>query len=178
MKPLNRNFMKKINLILAALCFSFPVMAAEEEAAALVIPEPGIGMSTSEILIVSLLIFSIALLLVTVVLYKAFKVFYQERNNPGPLVKHEDPKALSYEEWLKARKGKPNFWTKILSLRPIEEEKDMVIPHEYDGIRELNNPVPGWFNVLFYGTIIFGVFYLYYYYVADGPNQDLSLIHI
>lgn len=33
--------------------------------------------------------------------------------------------------------------------------------HEYDGIRELDNSPPSWFNMLFIGTILFAFFYLY-----------------
>lgn len=37
--------------------------------------------------------------------------------------------------------------------------------HEYDGIRELDNAPPAWFNLLFIVTIIFGVLYLYILFV-------------
>jgi cytochrome c oxidase cbb3-type subunit III len=42
-----------------------------------------------------------------------------------------------------------------------------VIPQDedFDGIKELDNRVPPWFNYLFAGTIIFGVFYLLNYHV-------------
>jgi len=33
--------------------------------------------------------------------------------------------------------------------------------HEYDGIRELDNDAPTWFNLLFIGTIAFAILYLY-----------------
>ena len=33
--------------------------------------------------------------------------------------------------------------------------------HEYDGIRELDNDAPAWFNLLFIGTIAFAILYLY-----------------
>lgn len=33
--------------------------------------------------------------------------------------------------------------------------------HEYDGIRELDNAPPSWFNMLFIGTIVFAILYLY-----------------
>lgn len=33
--------------------------------------------------------------------------------------------------------------------------------HEYDGIRELDNAPPSWFNLLFIGTIAFALLYLY-----------------
>ena len=35
----------------------------------------------------------------------------------------------------------------------VEEGADM--GHEYDGIRELNNPLPKWWTYLFVGTFIF-----------------------
>src|SRR5690606_8796428 len=65
------------------------------------------------------------------------------------------------------------IWAKLLSLRPLEEEKDIEIDHEYDGIKELDNPVPAWFNALFYSTITFGIVYLLVYHVFGwGLNQD------
>ena len=35
--------------------------------------------------------------------------------------------------------------------------------HEYDGISELNNPMPKWWVSLFYATIVFGVIYTFFY---------------
>lgn len=43
----------------------------------------------------------------------------------------------------------------------IEEGTDM--GHEYDGIRELNNPLPKWWTYLFFGTFIFAAIYLALY---------------
>jgi cytochrome c oxidase cbb3-type subunit 3 len=64
-------------------------------------------------------------------------------------------------------------WNKLLGLRPIAEEPDIVIDHEYDGIRELDNPVPIWFNGLFYASVVFAVVYLFIYQVFGiGLNQD------
>ena len=40
----------------------------------------------------------------------------------------------------------------------IKEGEDM--GHEYDGIRELNNPLPKWWLYMFIGTIVFSLFYL------------------
>ncbi|MFD2145410.1 cbb3-type cytochrome c oxidase N-terminal domain-containing protein [Mucilaginibacter antarcticus] len=65
----------------------------------------------------------------------------------------------------KPTQPKKEFWNKVLSLRPLAEEKDMLIEHEYDGIKELDNPTPAWFMVLFYSTIIFAVGYLLIYHV-------------
>lgn len=46
------------------------------------------------------------------------------------------------------------------------KEKDILIDHEYDGIRELDNDLPPWWLKLFYITIIFGFVYLIYYHVS------------
>lgn len=57
---------------------------------------------------------------------------------------------------------------KLMSLKPLSAEKDLELDHNYDGIKELNNPIPTWFNVLFYGTIIFAFFYLVIYHMIDA----------
>lgn len=69
-----------------------------------------------------------------------------------------------------ARAAKRSLWEKLLSLKPLEKEKDLVMDHAYDGIYELDNPTPPWFNFLFYGTILFGVVYLIQYHVIGDGN--------
>lgn len=130
-------------------------------------------MTITEILIIALLIFAAVLLFVTIIIFNAFKVMLRERNNPSASQGQEKAMPLAYEEWLKQKNSKPTIWTKLLSLKPLEKEEELIIPHAYDGIHELNNPIPAWFNVLFYGTIIFAAGYLYYYHVGEyGPKQD------
>ncbi len=45
------------------------------------------------------------------------------------------------------------------------EHDPLLMEHEVDGIRELDNKLPRWWVWLFYGTIIFAVGYLGYYHV-------------
>ena len=72
----------------------------------------------------------------------------------------------------KDKKAKEEVWLKLLSLKPMSEEKDLVMEHEFDGIQELDNPTPAWFMYLFYTTIIFGISYLLIYHVFDlAPLQ-------
>lgn len=167
--------MKKLNLLLIFSIWTFGALAettAATEDASPVIPGPSIGLSTSELLIIALLIFSTILLFVSITLYNSFKVIYRERLNPTPY-HNQEQKELDFEEWQKQREDKPTIWTKLLSLKPLSAEKDLEIPHAYDGIKELNNPVPLWFNVLFYGTLLFAAGYLYYYHVGEyGERQD------
>lgn len=71
---------------------------------------------------------------------------------------------------LAKQKDKGSLALKLLSLKPMSEEASITIDHEYDGIRELNNPTPAWFMYLFYATMVFAVAYLLIYHVF-GTGQ-------
>lgn len=54
-------------------------------------------------------------------------------------------------------------------------EKEKLLDHDYDGIQELDNPLPGWWLATFYGSIIFAAIYWVYYHLAGGPTLDQEL---
>lgn len=62
-------------------------------------------------------------------------------------------------------------YTEMLGAKPIESEQEIVLDHNYDGIRELDNKLPPWWTSLFYISIVFAVVYFVYYEVFDGPTQ-------
>jgi len=66
-----------------------------------------------------------------------------------------------------------SFWQRLLGLHPLEQEENLVLKHDYDGIQELDNPTPAWFMSLFYGTIAIAVVYLVYYHVL-GDGQVMA----
>ncbi len=47
-------------------------------------------------------------------------------------------------------------------------EKKVGVDHDFDGITELDNGVPPWFNYLFYGSILFGLAYMLHFHVLGG----------
>lgn len=57
-------------------------------------------------------------------------------------------------------------------MKVFDDEKDLLMDHEYDGIRELDNHMPTWWLWLFYFTIAWGVGYMVYYYMLGGPTQE------
>ncbi len=52
----------------------------------------------------------------------------------------------------------------------LNDEKAILLDHEYDGIRELDHPLPEWWLWLFYLTIAFSIFYSAYYMTGWGPT--------
>ncbi len=57
-------------------------------------------------------------------------------------------------------------------MKVFEDEKDKLLDHEYDGIKELDNHMPFWWLWLFFCTIAFSVLYMLYYEVLEwGPDQ-------
>lgn len=55
-------------------------------------------------------------------------------------------------------------------LHVKDDEKHLLLDHNYDGIQELNHPLPSWWAFTFYAGIIFGVFYIVYYQFGGGPS--------
>ncbi|MDP4194915.1 MAG: cbb3-type cytochrome c oxidase N-terminal domain-containing protein [Bacteroidota bacterium] len=63
---------------------------------------------------------------------------------------------------------------KLSAAAPLEKEQDILLEDNFDGIRELNNKVPPWFNILFYGTIIFAVIYYFSFHVFSTGKLSLD----
>lgn len=72
---------------------------------------------------------------------------------------------------------KESWWTRTIEKlnfeRPIEEEEEILLDHNYDGIKELDNHLPPWWTNLFYLTIAFSVVYVLIYHVFNlMPLQE------
>ncbi|MBT8387057.1 MAG: c-type cytochrome [Ignavibacteria bacterium] len=50
---------------------------------------------------------------------------------------------------------------------PLEKEDEILLDHNYDGIKELDSRVPPWYTGLFYATIIFAVYYMLHFHVLN-----------
>lgn len=69
--------------------------------------------------------------------------------------------------------GYVSSWSKIRQVltrsTPLEKESEvLLVDHDFDGIKELDNSVPPWYLWLFYLTIAFAVYYLLDYHVFEA----------
>ncbi len=72
---------------------------------------------------------------------------------------------------------KVGWWARMIEkfnfANTIEEEEEILLDHNYDGIKELNNHLPPWWTNLFYLTIAFSVVYVLVYHVFNVmPLQE------
>jgi cytochrome c oxidase cbb3-type subunit 3 len=119
---------------------------------------------------VFLFVFLFVLIAIEITLSAVNRVMYQLMS-PEEKEKLEYEKNLSFNEsmWYK------NLMQKLTKTQPIEREGDLLMDHDYDGIKELDNNLPPWWVYLFYICIIFGVIYVARYELFGGDNQETEL---
>ena len=106
------------------------------------------------------LIMGLLLIFSLVILFIVITLFIQVRH----ILEGVDPQAVPSEP----------FWKKWFNNAvPTTQEETILLDHNYDGIRELDNHLPPWWIGLFYGTIVFGILYLAnYHFWRWSPLQD------
>lgn len=82
---------------------------------------------------------------------------------------HEAELSLKDKSWYK------NLMQRLTKTVPIEDEKQLLMDHDYDGIKELDNNLPPWWVYLFYACIVFSVVYLVHYEIMGAPDQEAEL---
>jgi cytochrome c oxidase cbb3-type subunit 3 len=82
------------------------------------------------------------------------------------------------ERYMAARTKTPKFdklnalYQKLVGKnKPIEEEGEIILDHNYDGIKELDNNLPPWWVYSFYISIVFAIIYLARYHVFSAGDQ-------
>jgi len=130
-----------------------------------------INIPSAYLIIVTIALFS-TILIAALVILKALKTIIKVTM---PDLEKEEV-VLSASDSTKKLQRKER-WNKILGLNPLDKEEEIMIDHEYDGIRELDNPIPMWFNALFYSSIAFAIGYLLVYHVFGwGMTQEEEYI--
>lgn len=104
----------------------------------------------------------IGILLVQLLIIIAFALII--RNN---LRTETELKTAKSKNWL-GFLGSGKFWDRFNNAKDLKEEKSILLDHDYDGIKELDNDLPPWWKYGFYFTILWGAVYLFYYHVSSA----------
>lgn len=76
---------------------------------------------------------------------------------------------ITQRDWYK------NLIKKLTDTEPVEDEASLLLHHDYDGIKELDNNLPPWWTYLFYATIVFSAIYLIRFEIMGADNQEDEL---
>lgn len=117
--------------------------------------------------ILILLAFFLFLLVVLEIVGGAVRQVLYQLMSPEERLEKERKENLPLAEraWYK------KLMKKLTKTKSVEEEHELVLNHEYDGIKELDNELPPWWVYLFYATIVFSVVYLARYELFGGDTQ-------
>ncbi|MCU0978287.1 MAG: c-type cytochrome [Pirellulaceae bacterium] len=53
-----------------------------------------------------------------------------------------------------------------------ERQEVPLLDHEYDGIREYDNPCPTWWHAIFLGSVVFSVLYFVFFHIAPSAGTN------
>lgn len=68
----------------------------------------------------------------------------------------------------------PTLIEKINASVSIKAEEDIMLDHNYDGIRELDNNLPPWWKYGFYFTILFSGVYLIHFHISNTGKLQIQ----
>lgn len=119
---------------------------------------------------VFLFVFLFILIAIEITLNAVNRVMYQ-------LLTPEEKAKLDYENNLSLQESTwfKDLMQKLTKTQPIEKEGELLLHHDYDGIKELDNNLPPWWVYLFYITIIFSVVYLARFEIFGADDQEMEL---
>ncbi len=71
-------------------------------------------------------------------------------------------------------KVEPTFFEIITAAVAIDDEESILMDHDYDGIKELDNDLPPWWKYGFYVTIVFAFIYLIHFHVTQTGDLQVA----
>jgi cytochrome c oxidase cbb3-type subunit 3 len=112
-----------------------------------------------------LLLIILMVLMIGIALVLIFVIFQVNKTTKRLIAQKtgQEYKEFDFGKWWKKMQG---------TTVAVEDEKDILLHHDYDGIRELDNHLPPWWVNMFYLTVIFAVGYMLVYHVWNkAPLQ-------
>ncbi len=153
--------------LILGLSFSTQISLAQDAAANLpakVISNYG-GLSATEFYLLVLVI-AVEVLAILFLTFSIRRVYSELLSDTKKL---EAAKQSSLVNWW--NKMDQKLFTKAV---PVEQEADVLLDHDYDGIRELDNALPPWWKYGFYITIGFAFVYILNYHVLGNGKSPLQ----
>lgn len=161
--------MRKINtkfITLFLLLINSGIGFAQQVADATATPAASSAMLSSEkVALVILIIASISILMVLFTLSRIIKMMTGELHQIYFAERGIDIAAIEEKIAAGKKSGWQRFMDSLTDAVPVENEKDVMLDHDYDGIKELDNSLPPWWVYMFYVTIFFAIGYLMHYHV-------------
>lgn len=102
-----------------------------------------------------------------------FEAINNATQNLG-VTKEEEERLTATADSAEESTGFKNVLKKLWDSKPIEQEEDILLDHDYDGIKELDNSLPPWWLYSFYISIVFAALYLGYYHILGGNTNVQS----
>nr|WP_315148060.1 cbb3-type cytochrome c oxidase N-terminal domain-containing protein [uncultured Flavobacterium sp.] len=119
---------------------------------------------------VFLFVFLFLLIAIEITVSAIDKITYQLLTEEQK-AKLEEVSQLSFKE--------SQWYTKLVKAltksEPIENEGELLLDHDYDGIKELDNNLPPWWIYLFYACIAFAAIYLVRFEIMGADDQEMEL---
>lgn len=149
-----KTYIKRLGVCLMLL-LSGPVTFAQTQTSNLLS-----SVDTTKIMIILVLIVMLLVLLVAFYLLIILQMMVRE-----DAIRKAKEKGIAYVE-------EPSPWRLffrgLTDAVPIEKEDTIVLDHDYDGIKELDNHLPPWWKYMFYASIVFAVVYMFIYHVSGS----------
>lgn len=156
---------KKTVLILFAVMFSLRIWAQVDD--------------TTEISILDWAVENVVLLMggavilgASIGLYRSMQSIWMAQN-----ISDLEATGMAHERAVK-QAGYKSFvgyiYRELAGGVPLEREADVMLNHDYDGIRELDNNLPPWWVGMFYMTILFAGVYMVVYHFSDIGMSNIE----
>ncbi|MBL1280936.1 MAG: c-type cytochrome [Fluviicola sp.] len=158
-----------LNTVLAIIGM-FGFIGATNTSSALSFMEPGQAEGSAPWLLVEnsdLVVLVVLNVILLLIFLHVRKLFMEVVKTIRPQTEEQKKKTLT-----KRQKRKMN--SVLMDIVPIEDEKSILLEHEYDGIKELDNNLPPWWVWMFWATIIFGVIYIFNYHILGTGDLQIA----
>lgn len=120
---------------------------------------------------VFLLVFLFVLIAISMTMRAVDNITYQLMTEEEKAKFNEvDNQSFTESDWYKKLVA-----TFVRPESTIVSEDQLLLEHDYDGIKELDNNLPPWWVYLFYASIVFGVVYMVRFEILGADDQEMEL---